>query len=185
MTEDSAEKTSPLHKPHPDARRRALHAIALFEAVKGVAALLASIGILRLLHRDSDIRGLALALLWRFHLDPNTQYPELLLHYADLLSTINLRSMAPVAAAYITIRLAEAYGLWKEKVWAEWLGALSGALYIPLEVAHLMHRPTVVNAGVLLANILMVMFLGFQLWRRIHARRLELAAAAQAAPPGS
>ena len=155
-----------VHHTHPDARRRTLHAIALFEAVKGLAALIASIGLLGLLHRDNDLRSLALAMLWHFHLDPSTRYPELLLHYADLLSAINLRSMAPVAAAYIAIRLAEAYGLWKEKVWAEWLAALSGALYIPLEVAHAVHRTTWINVGVLLANIGIVCFMAFQLWRR-------------------
>jgi len=47
---------------------------------------------------------------------------------------------------------------------------LSGALYIPLEVAHLMHSTTLVNAGVLLANVLMVAFLGFQLWRRLRPK---------------
>ena len=152
------------HQPHPDARRRTMHVIALFEAIKGVAALIAAIGLMGLLNHD--VHQLALALLWRFHLDPDTQYPTLLLHYADLLSEINLRTLAPVALAYITVRLLEAYGLWKEKAWAEWLGALSGALYIPMEWAHLMHRTTWTNGGVLLANILVVGFLAFQLWRR-------------------
>ena len=155
---------STLHAPHPMARRRALHVIAIFEAVKGFAALAAGLGLLGLLHRD--IHQLALALLWRFHLDPAMHYPALLLHYADLLATINLRTLAPVAVGYIVVRLAEGWGLWKEKIWAEWLGALSGALYIPLEIAHLMHSTTLINAGVLLANIVMVAFLGFQLLRR-------------------
>ncbi|MDW5444020.1 DUF2127 domain-containing protein [Polaromonas sp. SM01] len=150
---------------HPTARRRALRAIALFEAFKGLAALAAGIGLLGLLHRD--VHQLATALLWHFHLDPNTRYPALLLHYADLLGAINLRTLAPVALAYISVRLLEAYGLWREKVWAEWLGALSGALYIPLEIAHLLHKPTWINAGVLLANIVMVGFLAFQLWQRM------------------
>ena len=153
-----------LHQSHPDARRRTMHAIALFEAIKGVAAVFAAIGLMGLLNHD--VHQLALALLWRFHLDPDTQYPTLLLHYADLLSQINLRTLAPVAVAYITVRLLEAYGLWKEKIWAEWLGALSGALYIPMEWAHLMHRTTWINGGVLLGNILVVGFLAFQLWRR-------------------
>ena len=165
-TELASATPPPAHLPHPDARRRALHAIAVFEAVKGFAALIASIGLLKLL--DHDMRQMVLSLLWRFHLDPETRYPVLLLHYADLLSAINLRTMAPVAAGYITIRLAEAYGLWKEKIWGEWLGALSGALYIPLEIAHLYHRPTLINGGVLMANMLMVAFLAFQLWRRIR-----------------
>ncbi|MCY1167726.1 MULTISPECIES: DUF2127 domain-containing protein [Polaromonas] len=154
-----------LKKPHPTARRRALRAIAFFEAFKGIAALAAGLGLLGLLHYD--VRRLVLALLWHFHLDPEMHYPELLLHYADLLNGIDLRTLAPVALAYITVRMLEAYGLWREKVWAEWLGALSGALYIPLEIAHLMHRTTLINAGVLLANIVMVGFLAFQLWLRM------------------
>lgn len=155
-----------VHPTHPDARRRALHAVAVFEAFKGFAALAAGMGLLGLLHRD--VHQLALALLWRFHLDPDLRLPALLLHYADALSAINLRTLAPIAVGYIVIRLLEGWGLWKEKVWAEWLGALSGAIYIPLEVAHLMHRTTFINAGVLLFNVAMVAFLGFQLWRRMH-----------------
>jgi uncharacterized membrane protein (DUF2068 family) len=153
------------HHSHPDASRRTLHAIALFEAIKGAVALAAGLGLLGLLHYD--VRRLALALLWRFHLDPEMHYPELLLHYADLLNGINLRTMAPVAIAYIAIRWLEAWGLWKERAWAEWLAALSGALYIPLEVAHLVHRPSLINAGVLLANIGVVAFMAFQLYFRL------------------
>lgn len=149
----------------PSVHRRALHAIAFFEAVKGLAALAAGIGLLGLLHHD--IHHLAVALLWRFHLDPALPYPAILLHYADLLSAIDLRTLAPVALAYIGVRFAEAWGLWREKTWAEWLGALSGALYIPLEVAHLAHRATLINVAVLLANVLIVGFLALQLWHRL------------------
>ena len=149
--------------PHPDARRRALRAIAIFEAVKGFAALAAAIGLLRLLHHD--VHQLALALLWRFHLDPQTHYPTLLLHYADLLSGLDVRSLAPVVTGYIGLRLLEAYGLWNEKTWAEWLAALSGAIYLPLEAGHLMHRATLINGAVLLANLLIVAFMVFQLIR--------------------
>lgn len=57
------------------------------------------------------------------------------------------------------------------KIWAEWLAALSGALYIPLEVAHLVHRTTLINAAVLLANLAIVCFLAWQLWQRLHRKR--------------
>lgn len=152
------------HKEHPVARRRALHLIALFEAIKGFAALAAALGLLSLLHRD--MHQLAVSLLWRFHLDPALPLPTIFLEYADKLAALKLTTVVPVAVSYIAIRLSEAWGLWKEKVWAEWLGALSGALYIPFEIAHLIHRTTLINAGVLLANILVVAFLAFQLWNR-------------------
>lgn len=154
------------HSPHPAARQRALRAIAVLEAAKGLAALAAVIGLLDVL-RHYNLHHLVQALLWRFHLDPRTHYPTLLLHYADLLSVIKLRTLAPLAIGYISLRMLESYGLWKEKAWAEWLGALSGALYLPLEAGHLMHRPTLINGAVLLANLLVVGFLAFQLWRRM------------------
>ena len=101
------------HAPHSAARQRALRAIALFEAAKGLVALAAVIGLLDLLHHD--VHKLALALLWRFHLDPAMHFPGLLLHYADLLSALNLRTLAPLALGYITLRLLEAWGYGKKR----------------------------------------------------------------------
>jgi len=71
-----------------------------------------------------------------------------------------------VALAYIMVRWLEAYGLWKDRVCAEWLGALSGALYVPLEIAHLLDGATLLTPAVLAANVLMVAFLAWRLWRR-------------------
>ena len=158
------------HPEHPIARRRALHLIALYEAIKGFAALAAALGLLSLLHKD--LHQLAISLLWRFHLEPTLPLPAIFLSYADKLATLKLTTLLPAALAYVVIRLSEAWGLWKEKVWAEWLGALSGAIYIPFEVAHLMHSTTLVNAGVLLTNIVMVAFLAFQLLNRHRLRSL-------------
>jgi uncharacterized membrane protein (DUF2068 family) len=158
MTQTEAGATSP---PAP---RGALHLIAIFEAVKGLAALAAAIGLVGLLHRD--LHQIAVSLLWRFHLDPELRYPALLVHYADLLSAVDLRKLGPIVVAYITIRLLEGYGLWNGKVWAEWLGALSGGLYVPFEIAHLAHRATFAGAAVLIGNLAVVAFLAYQLWLR-------------------
>ena len=152
---------------HPDATRRALRTIALFEAAKGVAALAAIVGVLRLVHHD--VRHLALELIGRFGLSPETRYPSILLHYADLLPGANVRALLYMASAYILLRMLEAYGLWNDRSWGEWLAALSGAIYIPFEVRHLLHRPSVIGALVLGANVAIVGFLVFRLWRRKHA----------------
>jgi uncharacterized membrane protein (DUF2068 family) len=149
---------------HPVGQRRALHAIAVFEAVKGIAALAAIAGVLDLMHRD--VRHLAIALIGRFGLDPDARYPSILLHYAELLPGADVRLLVILALGYIVVRLLEAYGLWNDLVWGEWLGALSGGLYIPFEIEHIVHRPSAINAAVLAANVATVGFLGFQLWRR-------------------
>ena len=145
------------------AKRRALRVIAVFEAVKGGLALCAALGLFSLLHHD--LHHLASALISHVGLDPGGRYPTLLLHAVDVLKDANLRSLVAVAAAYVSVRLAEAWGLWHGRSWGEWLGALSGALYLPFELQHLLHRPGVINAAVLLLNAGVVAFLGWQLWR--------------------
>lgn len=149
---------------HPVAKRRALRAIAIFEATKGIAALAAIIGVLDLMHHD--VRHLAMELIGHFGLNPDARYPSILLHYADLLPGANVRSLVFVAFGNILARLLEAYGLWNDRAWGEWLGALSGGLYIPFEIGHLMHRPSVINAAVLAGNVFVVGFLVYQLSRR-------------------
>ncbi|HUN92933.1 MAG TPA: DUF2127 domain-containing protein [Burkholderiaceae bacterium] len=140
-----------------------MRTIAIFEAAKGIGALAASLGFLSLLHHD--LHRIAVDLISHFGLDPGAHYPAILVRYADVLANANVRQLVLLASGYVAIRLAEAHGLWHQRRWGEWLGALSGALYVPFEVRHLLHRPTALSAGVLLFNVAVVAFLAFQLWR--------------------
>ena len=90
----------------------------------------------------------------------------MLLHYANLLPSADVRLFLSLAAGYIALRWVEAYGLWKGKAWAEWLGAVSGGIYVPLELEHLIRAPSAISASVLSINLLVVIFLALQLWRR-------------------
>lgn len=100
-----------------------MRAIAVFEATKGIAALGASVGLLDLMHHD--VRHLAMELIGNFGLHPDARYPSILLHYADLLPGADVRALVTLAFGYILVRLSEAYGLWNDLAWGEWLGALS------------------------------------------------------------
>lgn len=140
---------------------RALKVIAVFEAVKGFAALASGIGFLSLLHHD--LRHLALELVGHFGVDPTQHYPALLLHYVDVLNNTPVNTVIFLALGYVTIRLVEAWGLWYERPWGEVLGALSSGIYVPFELRHLYHRPSVISGVVLALNILIVVFLVFQL----------------------
>ena len=176
-----ASPSAPTTGPAPPAAprgRRALRVIAIFEGIKGVAAIAASLGVLELVHHDT--RHLAMALIGHYGLNPLNHFPSLLLHYADVLQDANLRNLILLAWGYAAIRLAEGYGLWRDRAWAEWLAALSGGLYIPFEAEHLLHRPNTINAVVLLANIAMVIFMVWRLWQRgRHGRDQALAAGAK------
>ena len=152
---------------HSIAERRALRTIAAFEAIKGAAAFAAVIGLLDLMHHD--VRHLAIELIGHFNFNPDARYPSLLLHYADLLPGANVHALLLLAFCYIVVRAFEAYGLWNERAWGEWLGTLSGGLYVPFEIAHLVQRPSIIGAAVLTGNILVVSFLAYQLAHRPHA----------------
>jgi uncharacterized membrane protein (DUF2068 family) len=148
----------------PSLQRQALRGIALFEGLKGLAALVSGIGLIGLLHHD--LRHLVLELVGHFGLNPAHHFPAVLLHYVDVLNSTPLSTLELLLTGYVLIRLAEAYGLWNDRAWAEWLGALSSGVYIPFEVRHLWHQPTVISAAILGLNLLVVMFLARQLWKR-------------------
>lgn len=156
---------------HPVAARRTLRAIAAFEALKGLAALVVIVGVVDLLHHD--VRHLVAALIGHFHLAPDGHYTSLLLHYADLLPGTNLHALILLGAGYTALRWIEAWGLWFDKAWAEWLAALSGAIYIPFELGHCLHRCTPISVGVLTINLGIVIFMSYRLWRRRQARQAE------------
>lgn len=130
--------------------RPALRTVALFEAAKGLLALVGASGLLVFAHRD--LQALALRLLAHLHLNPAAHYPHIFVQAIGQLQDQRLALLALGAAAYALLRLAEAYGLWTGRAWAEWLAAASGAVYLPLEVAELLHRPGWLSAGLLLVN---------------------------------
>lgn len=151
-------------------QRSALHAIAFFEATKGLAASAGLIGVLDLLHQD--VRAVVMALIGRFGLDPEAHYPSLLLHYAELLPNADVHMLVALGLAYIALRFLEAAGLWLGKAWGEYLGALSGGVYIPFELIHLIHEPSVLNFSVVLVNVLIVGYLTHALWQR-HQQHMQ------------
>jgi uncharacterized membrane protein (DUF2068 family) len=145
-------------------KRNALQAIAIFEAIKGLAALTGLMGVLDLLHHD--VHAVVMTWIERYHLDPKAHYPSLLLHYADWLPNADVHLLVMLASAYIALRFIEAAGLWLSKAWGEYLGALSGGIYIPFELAHLIHETSLANTAVVVLNVLIVGYLARALWQR-------------------
>ena len=68
--------------------------------------------------------------------------------------------IAGVAFAYAAVRFAEGYGLWLGRQWAEWFAVISAGIYLPLEIWHFTHKPTLLNAGVIVCNIALIIYLG-------------------------
>ncbi|WP_416052315.1 DUF2127 domain-containing protein [Cupriavidus basilensis] len=134
-----------------------LKGIALFEAAKGVLVILAGLGLVALLHRDAQ--ALAEAIVARLHLNPGSRYPTIFLSLMAHPSDARLWAIGGSAAMYAAMRLTEAYGLWRQRVWAKWLGVWSGAVYIPVELYEAVAHPSAIHIGLAIANVLIVVYL--------------------------
>jgi uncharacterized membrane protein (DUF2068 family) len=145
-------------------QRHALRAIALFETAKGIAAIIASLVLLSL--TNQHVRDFTYRLISYFHLDSDAHYFKSMFDYSDLMGNENLHTVVLLAWVYATIRFVEGYGLWKHLVWAEWLAAISGAIYFPVEISHLIQHISVMNIAVLVSNVAIVAYMVYRLWRR-------------------
>jgi len=65
------------------------------------------------------------------------------------------------AGVYSAMRFVESYGLWKQRVWAEWLALVSGASYLPLEIYELSRRASTVKWTVFLLNLVIVLYMAY------------------------
>jgi len=153
----------------PAASRSTMRTIALFEGFKGLLVLVIASGALALVHRD--VEAIALRLVEHAHLDPTAKLPRIFLDAAAQAGQGHLAWLAAAAAGYAIVRLVEAYGLWRSRPWAEWLAALGGAIYLPLELLELARKPTIAAALVLAANLAIVAYLSRAIVARRRARR--------------
>ncbi len=136
---------------------RTLQLVALMEAVKGFIVFGAGFGLLALLHRD--LRRVAESLVTRLHIHPGDHFAGIFLNAAAHLTDARLWGLAALAVAYSALRWTEAWGLWFKRRWAAWLGAASGAIYVPIEVYELCEKPGVIKAATLMLNVAVVAYL--------------------------
>ncbi|MRR37908.1 DUF2127 domain-containing protein [bacterium] len=135
-------------------QRTALHAVALLEAAKGVLIIAAGLGLLAFIHRDVEAQ--AEEIVRHFHLNPAHGIPRIFLEAASKADGGRLKLLALGAFGYASVRFAEAWGLWRGRPWAEWLGIASGSIYLPLEIYELFISVTPVKVGTFLVNVTVV-----------------------------
>lgn len=136
---------------------RGLRLVALLEAAKGVLALLGAAGVLRLVHHD--VREVLERVLRHLRLNPAAGEPAVLLRLAAHATDLRLQLLAAGALVYAGMRLTEAWGLWHERRWAAWIGVLTAAAYVPIEVLEIVRRPGVLAAVALAVNAAVLFWL--------------------------
>jgi uncharacterized membrane protein (DUF2068 family) len=161
------------------ARHFGLRGIALFEAGKGLLAVMVAIWLLSLLHKDiQDVAEHLLHFLHRiFRLNPDGHLARSIIRGARRVTPGNLHLWIGGTLIYSIIRFAEAAGLWMEKQWAEWFALISGCLYLPIEIYELAHHATPIKWAIFATNLLIVAYLAWLL-RDLHKDRKRLEAGA-------
>jgi uncharacterized membrane protein (DUF2068 family) len=142
----------------------AIRSVALFEAAKGVLVLITGLGLATALHHGFE--HTAEQLVHHLHLNPARHYPQIFIQAAAHLSNMHLWALALGAGSYSALRLAEAYGLWKERAWAEWLAAVSGGVYVPFEIYELFRGITPLRVATFVVNLAVVAIMVYALRRR-------------------
>jgi uncharacterized membrane protein (DUF2068 family) len=146
----------------------ALRSIAFFEAVKGALVLAAACGLLSLRH--TDLHAATDAFLLRHGINPERHYMRLFIEGVARATNHHVGEIVLIGLAYAVIRFIEAFGLWREKHWAEWFAVISAGIYLPLMLTHFGRHPSLFNAGVILVNMLIILYLATLLGQQREER---------------
>jgi uncharacterized membrane protein (DUF2068 family) len=133
--------------------------IAAWEAVKGVLVLLAGGLAVYVLGPDQE-RSIE-DIVGYFHLNPAGHTSHVFQRALEHLQDTQLVLVAAGSLVYALLRFVEAYGLWFDKRWGWVLGIASAALYLPLEIQHMITRFTWLSVGLFALNVGIVVLLWF------------------------
>jgi uncharacterized membrane protein (DUF2068 family) len=160
--------TKPKHHHDDPAHKRGLRTVATIEFTKGVIGIAVVLGVLWLVRQD--LWDVSFSILLFLHINPDRRWAQALLDLADRTTDSQLWTIAAILVLYSSLRFIEAYGLWKTRVWAEWLAILSGLIYLPFEIRELLHKATLLRWAVLIGNLALV---GYVAYVRISGIRAE------------
>lgn len=143
--------------------------VGALEAAKGALVLLAGMGLLSLIHRD--IQVVAEHIVRFGHLNPASHYPKIFIDAASRMTDARLWGLAAAAAVYSIVRFIEAYGLWHERLWAEWFAMIASGVYLPVEVYELARHWTWIKTAIFATNVAIVLYMLYAIRHPIEQAR--------------
>lgn len=147
------------HKEHS----RGLLVIGGFKLLKGLALLAVGIAAPALLSKDVGPTLEHWANLFR--VDPHNHYIHLLIEKCSSLDATKLKEFRVGTFVYAAVFLTEGIGLSLRQRWAEYLTIVTTGSFLPLEIYEIFKHVTAAKITLLLINILIVIYLVFELRR--------------------
>jgi uncharacterized membrane protein (DUF2068 family) len=140
-------------------RVRYLKLIALFKIAKGVLLLVLGVSLLFLNARTGWMHAASSWIADEILLKHSAPVAYMLHKLQAVLAGHTLRATGLLALFYTAVLFTEGIGVYMQQRWAEFLMIFATAMLIPVEIRHLLHRPGLVSALILLANCFIVWFL--------------------------
>lgn len=134
-----------------------IHFIAVEKMVKGFLLIAIAYKLLSLL--DSDVHPRATDFVNRHGINEANKYVHSVLEKLVGVSSGQLVTFSVIALLYAGLLFTEGIGLWFQKRWAEYLTAISTALFIPVEIYEIYERFTWVRIAILVLNLFIVWYL--------------------------
>lgn len=169
-------KGSPSYRTrHSQPHNKWLVLIAAYKLLGALAFAAIGVGALRLIHQD--IGDVAWRIVSDLRFNPEGRFVNFVLDKASLLNDPLLKRIGVAAFCYAGLGALEAIGLYLEKAWGEYLTLIITGSFLPLEIHEILRRLTYVRVGLLVANILVLLYL---LWvvaeKAAHKRRTAVLA---------
>ena len=143
------------HALHLDAVRK-LRLVAVYDVVKGLLVLAAGFGLLEGGRHLLESGGLSM--LHALGIDARLSWAQ---QFLGLLQAADSEKgiLGALTIAYAGLHFVEAWGLWRLRNWARWLGLCTAGLFVPFEIYYLLRAPNWSTAAVLAINLVVLWLL--------------------------
>jgi len=140
------------------------------------AIVLVAIGLILITHPHTDWARTITRFTKDMGMDPSDNGIQRIIAKVHNISPSRLTFYGAVAIAYGALEATEAYGLWHQRRWGEYLTVFATSILLVPEVWEIVKGPTLLKVGALVVNVAIVAYL---------VVRLRRASAARAAPGGA
>lgn len=148
------------------AHDRGLVLIGSFKLLEALFFFLVGVGVIHLIGKDLEDE--ALKLMGRLRVDPEGRVVGWVLDHVDNITSHRLKQIGIATFFYSALRIVEGVGLVMEKLWAEYLTVGATTIFLPWEIYEICRRPDWIRIGVLIINVVVLVYLGWSLRRRLR-----------------